>query len=93
MLNFYPWGLSINIVKPINISKTKVQFLTYVFDESKLETGAGSSLDKVEREDEFVVEGVQKGINSKFYKAGRFSPSKERGVHHFHTLLSRSINT
>jgi len=93
MLNFYPWGLSINIVKPVNISKTKVQFITYVFDESKLETGAGASLDKVEREDEFVVEGVQKGISSKFYNTGRFSPSKERGVHHFHSLLSKSINS
>ena len=93
MLNFYPWGLSINIVKPINIKKTKVQFLSYVYDESKLDLGAGASLDKVEREDEFVVEGVQKGINSKFYKAGRFSPSKEKGVHHFHTLLSNSYNS
>jgi choline monooxygenase len=93
MLNFYPWGLSINVVKPISIQKTKVQFLTYVFDESKLETGAGASLDKVEREDEFVVEGVQKGIRSKFYKAGRFSPTKEKGVHHFHSLLSKSFNS
>ena len=93
MLNFYPWGLSINIVKPVNICKTKVQFITYVFDESKLETGAGALLDKVEREDEFVVEGVQKGISSKFYNTGRFSPSKERGVHHFHSLLSKSINS
>ena len=92
MLNYYPWGLSINIIKPININKTKVQFLTYVFDESKLETGAGSSLDKVEREDEFVVEGVQKGINSKYYNTGRFSPTKEKGVHHFHSLLSNFIN-
>jgi choline monooxygenase len=92
MLNYYPWGLSINIIKPISINKTKVQFLTYVFDESKLETGAGSSLDKVEREDEFVVEGVQKGINSKYYNTGRFSPTKEKGVHHFHSLLSNFIN-
>lgn len=92
MLNFYPWGLSINIVKPISINKTKVQFLSYVFDESKLEIGAGASLDKVEREDEFVVEGVQKGIKSKFYTTGRFSPSKEKGVHHFHSLISNSFN-
>lgn len=91
MLNFYPWGLSINIVKPITNKRTKVQFLTYVFDESKLETGAGASLDKVEREDEFVVEGVQKGINSRFYKTGRFSPTKEKGVHHFHSLLAKSL--
>jgi choline monooxygenase len=49
-------------------------------------------LDKVEREDEFVVENVQKGVNSSFYKAGRFSPKREKGVHHFHSLLALYLN-
>ncbi|WP_299763824.1 aromatic ring-hydroxylating dioxygenase subunit alpha [uncultured Dokdonia sp.] len=93
MFNFYPWGLSVNIVKPINIHKTKVSFITYVYDETKLHTGAGALLDKVEREDEFVVEGVHKGLQSKFYKAGRFSPTREKGVHHFHSLLAKYLNT
>lgn len=92
MFNFYPWGLSINIVKPLSINKTKVSFLTYVYDESKLNEGAGALLDKVEREDEFVVEGVQKGLQSRFYKSGRFSPTREKGVHHFHGLLAKYIN-
>ncbi|MEM7085343.1 MAG: aromatic ring-hydroxylating dioxygenase subunit alpha [Bacteroidota bacterium] len=92
MFNFYPWGLSINIVKPVDIQRTKVSFISYVFDPSKLEKGAGSSLEKVEREDEFVVENVQKGVNSSFYKAGRFSPTREKGVHHFHRLLSEFLN-
>jgi len=35
-----------------------------------------------------VVEGVQRGIRSRFYQAGRFSPAREQGVHHFHRLLS-----
>ncbi len=26
MFNFYPWGLSINIVKPIDLNRTKVSF-------------------------------------------------------------------
>lgn len=88
MLNFYPWGLSVNIVKPISINRTKVSFITYIYDMDKFDTGAGAMLDKVEREDEFVVEGVHKGIKSRFYKAGRFSPTKEKGVHHFHQLLA-----
>lgn len=92
MFNFYPWGLSINIVKPISIHKTKVSFITYVYDETKLETGAGAMLDKVEREDEFVVEGVHKGLQSRFYKSGRFSPTMEKGVHHFHSLLAEYMN-
>lgn len=92
MFNFYPWGLSINIVIPISRNKTKVNFLTYVYDELKLERGAGALLDKVEREDEFVVEGVHKGLQSSSYTTGRFSPTRELGVHHFHQLLARFIN-
>jgi choline monooxygenase len=92
MFNFYPWGLSLNIVKPISLNRTKVSFISYVLDPSKLDSGAGAVLDKVEREDEFVVEGVQKGVASNFYKSGRFSPTREKGVHHFHQMLARAIS-
>jgi choline monooxygenase len=88
MFNFYPWGLSLNIIKPINPKLTKVEFRTYIWDESKLEHGAGSILDKVEREDEDIVENVQLGVKSRFYKSGRYSPKMEKGVHHFHRLIS-----
>jgi choline monooxygenase len=91
MFNFYPWGLSINIVKPINLHKTKVSFISYSYDETKLHS-AGMLLDKVEREDETVVEGVHKGLQSKYYTKGRFSPSREQGVHHFHSLLAKYIH-
>ena len=92
MFNFYPWGLSLNMVKPINPKLTKVEFRTYVWDSSKLEFGAGSILDKVEREDEDIVEKVQKGVSSRFYKHGRFSPKMEKGVHHFHQLISQFMS-
>ena len=42
---------------------------------------------KVEKEDEEVVENVQKGVASRLYTRGRFSPSMEKGVHHFHILI------
>ena len=93
MFNFYPWGCSVNLVQPVNMNKTKVSFYSYVLDASKLDEGAGAGLDKVEMEDEEVVEGVQKGVRSQFYKAGRFSPSREKGVHHFHRLLAEFLNT
>jgi choline monooxygenase len=92
MLNVYPWGISVNLVKPQAISHTKIIFRSYVFDESKLNMGASGDLDKVEMEDEYVVQNVQKGVNSSFYKTGRFSPTKEKGVHHFHNLISNFIN-
>ncbi len=31
MFNFYPWGLSLNLVKPISDSLTKVSFRSYVY--------------------------------------------------------------
>ncbi len=92
MLNFYPWGLSLNIVKPVSVGRTKVQFKSYVWDESKLDLGAGASLEKVELEDEEIVESVQKGVLSRFYEHGRFSPKMEKGVHHFHSLIDSFIN-
>jgi len=92
MFNFYPWGLSINVIKPLGIDRTKVSFISYVLDPDKLEKGAGQALDKVEREDEFVVENVHKGILSSFYASGRFSPKREKGVHHFHRLLAEFMN-
>jgi len=91
MFNFYPWGLSINIVRPQGPALTRVQFLTYVWQEEKLDKGAGSGLDRVEREDESVVESVQKGLRSRLYHSGRFSPARENGVHHFHALLAGEL--
>jgi choline monooxygenase len=92
MLNFYPWGISINILKPINTELTKVSYLTYVWDSSKLLVGAGADVDKVEREDQQIVENVQKGVKSRLYKHGRYSPKMEKGVHHFHTLIANFMN-
>ncbi len=92
MLNFYPWGISMNIVKPIDLNLTKVTYVTYVWDRSKLGIGAGGDVDKVEREDQQIVENVQKGIQSSLYKRGRFSPKMEKGVHHFHSLVAQFMN-
>jgi choline monooxygenase len=88
MFNFYPWGLSINVVKPLAVAKTKVSFLSYVWDENKLRQGAGANLHQVEMEDEDIVRNVQKGIRSRFYRHGRYSVKRETGTHHFHRLLA-----
>jgi choline monooxygenase len=91
MFNFYPWGLSVNIVKPVAPNECKVSFLSYVWDESKLDTGAGAGLDKVEEEDEEIVENVQRGIRSRFYSHGRYSVTREQGTHHFHRIVSEFL--
>ena len=88
MFNFYPWGLSVNLVKPISLQETRISFFSYVWNEKKYDTGAGSNLDLVEEEDEEVVENVQSGIRSRFYRHGRYSVSREKGTHHFHQIIS-----
>jgi len=92
MFNFYPWGLSLNVIEPISIEETKVNFYAFVLDESKFGIGAGSGLDTVEMEDEEIVESVQIGIKSRFYKHGRYSVNREQGTHHFHALLADFLN-
>jgi choline monooxygenase len=92
MFNFYPWGLSFNIVNPVKPDLTKVSFRAYVMDDSKLDNGAGAGLDSVEAEDEAVVEQVQKGMQSRLYHRGRYSATMEKCVHHFHRLVSADLN-
>jgi len=91
MLNFYAWGLSLNVVEPLAVDRTRVLFRAYVRDPSKLDQGAGGALDRVEAEDEAIVEAVQRGVRSRLYTRGRYSPTRERGVHHFHRLLSENL--
>ncbi len=92
MFNFYPWGISVNVVRPVSSARTVVEFLTYVADETLLEKGAGADLHGVEMEDEAIVESVQRGIRSRFYKHGRYSPTREQGTHHFHRLIAEFMN-
>lgn len=91
MFNFYPWGISVNVVRPVSPSKTIVEFLNYVRDESLIESSAGADLHGVEMEDEAVVESVQKGIRSRFYSHGRYSRTRETGTHHFHRLIAEFL--
>ncbi|PHN03496.1 aromatic ring-hydroxylating oxygenase subunit alpha [Flavilitoribacter nigricans] len=87
MFNFYPWGLSLNIVEPLGPDRTRVRFRTYYFRDTPFERSA-NNLHETEMEDEAVVESVQRGMKSRFYRQGRFSPSMEQGVHHFHRLIA-----
>jgi choline monooxygenase len=88
MFNFYPWGLSLNVVSPQGVGRTKVAFLSYVWNAALRESGVGAGLHRVEMEDEEVVESVQRGVRSRLYDRGRYSERREVGTHHFHELLA-----
>lgn len=91
MLNLYPWGLSVNVVQPVSPTRTRVRYLTFVGDASLRGRGAGADLDRVETQDEAVVQSVQRGLRSRTYTRGRYAPRHERGVHHFHRMLADAL--
>lgn len=92
MLNFYPWGLSVNVVRPQGVARTTVAFRSWVRDPARRSEGAGANLHRVEMEDEEIVESVQRGVRSRLYDRGRYSPRREVGTHHFHELLAGMLN-
>ena len=88
MFNFYTWGVSVNIVEPIDLNNTRVVFKTYLFNDERGNGFSKKDMHDTELEDEEVVERVHLGLRSRLYKHGRFSATKEKGVHHFHRLLA-----
>ncbi len=94
MLNVYPWGVSLNAVLPLGRERTRIAFRSYVRDtgDSAPRAAALEGLDQVELEDEGIVEQVQIGVRSRLYGRGRYSPTREQGVHHFHRLLAEFLN-
>lgn len=91
MLNFYPWGLSVNVVCPHGSGRTEIAYGRYVLNEELRATGAGADLHRVEMEDEEIVLSAAYGVRARLYRRGRYSPSQERAVHHFHRLLAARV--
>jgi choline monooxygenase len=92
MLNVYADNFSTNLIVPLGPNRTATLFDWYFKDAPQQtidETIAFS--DEIQIEDIDICETVQRGLRSRTYEAGRFSPSRENGVHHFHGLYERSM--
>ena len=87
LLNFYPWGLSVNRLLPEGPERTRIRYHSYVWKEELRGKGAGGALDQVELEDDAIVEEVQRGLRSRLYRGGLLSPRWEQGVAHLHREL------
>lgn len=92
IFNFYPWGLSINIIMPLAVDYTRIKYLTYIWDKTRMNYSP-EDINETELEDEAILEQVQRGIKSRFYKRGRYAPNWETGVHQFHTLLAEKLGS
>lgn len=91
MINFYHWGISVNIVEPVGPESTRIKFRTYLRKGFSTDALEDTALHITEFEDEQIVENVQCGLRSSSYTRGRFSPSREQGVHAFHLYISRLL--
>lgn len=92
MLNILPGRLQTNLVLPLSKNQSLVIFDFYFDDVTspdsvkRIEKDIRFS-DEVQQEDIMICEKVQKGLESKGYDKGRFSPQEEMGVYHFQALL------
>ncbi|XP_022987330.1 choline monooxygenase, chloroplastic isoform X2 [Cucurbita maxima] len=95
MINRYgPW-MDTNLVLPLGPQKCLVVFdyfleTPFKNDESFIQQSLEDS-ESVQIEDIILCEGVQKGLESPAYKFGRYAPSVENAMHHFHRLLHLNL--
>ncbi len=92
MLNILPDRLQVNQVVPLSQRRCRVIF-DYLYMDTDSEAARASIAadrefsDEVQKEDVAICERVQKGLESGSYRAGRLSPKRESGVHHFQELV------
>ena len=93
-LNFYPWGLSVNLYMPVAGKPNRTQFLWYnhVLDEEKFQHRSDVWLsEQVDSEDIQAIRLVSRGAQSGFAPRGRFAPEEEAGPHWFHRLIYETV--
>jgi len=96
MLNWYEGYLDTNLVIPLGVDRCEVIFDFYFGDTSEaqmpyIRESMGVS-ERVQQEDIVICDGVQRGLSSRTYQAGRLSVRREAGEHLFHRLLAADLN-
>lgn len=93
-LNFYPWGLSVNVYEPVPGKPEKTLFRWYAWswnDAKFAERETRWLSDQVDAEDVEAMAQVRRGARSGLAPRGRFSPTEETGPHWFHRAVSRAL--
>lgn len=89
-LNFYPWGLSVNVYQPIRGQPQRTLFFWhhYAWDEEKYAAKDDAwMMREVDDEDVDALSQVARGVRSGFAPRGRFGPEVEKGPHWLHRLV------
>ncbi len=93
MVNIYPDNFSTNLILPLNERETLTIFEWYYGKDVPTEhiNRMVEFSDKVQQEDITICEAVQRGIASRSYNQGHYSPKHENGLYHFHSLLHQFL--
>ena len=93
-LNFYPWGLSINLYEPHPTLPDRTCFRWYHFvqDQEKYEQRDPIWMNqKVDDEDVEALNIVRSNLHSPECRRGRFAPKREQASHWFHHKISKLL--
>ena len=93
-LNFYPWGLSVNVYQPIADRPDATRFTWYqlALDRDKhAERDRRWLSAQVDAEDVDALAQVSRGLRSGFAPRPRFAPNDEQAVHWFHRKVAREL--
>jgi choline monooxygenase len=93
-LNFYPWGLSVNVYQPVpdRPDTTRFVWYQYALDRDKhAERDRRWLSSQVDAEDVDALAQVSRGLRSGFAPRGRFAPDHEHGAHWFHRAVARDV--
>ena len=94
MLNVYADNFSTNLILPLGHGRTATLFDWYFKDPDAARAAVDETVkfsDEIQIEDIDICETVQRGLGSMTYDTGRYSPSRENGVHHFHLLYAETM--
>ncbi len=89
-LNFYPWGLSVNVYMPVPGKPRRTLFLWYhhAWDREKYAQRESVWMNTdVDLEDVDAMTQVGRGVASGFAPRGRFAPREEEGPHWLHRRI------
>jgi choline monooxygenase len=98
MVNLYAGVMDTNLVLPLGPDRCRVVFDFYFANpdapgRDRFIDESVAVADKVQEEDMQICEEVQRGLNSRSYRTGRFSVKRELAGYYFHQLLGRQLQS
>jgi choline monooxygenase len=96
LLNVYYDNFSTNLIVPLSPEKTLTVFEWYFLEPENNQEKINQTVefsDEIQIEDIKICETVQRNLHSHTYNQGRYSVKRENGVHHFHGLISKMMQS